>query len=175
MGMMEGTNARKNCIVCFESHANYVHNPPDWFLPFAEEYDLPMDHLQIKTEKNLKDAPLRCGDLCNTVLFANYQVATNYGNNSYSDAKLRDIRERHGCVVNEPLLEIHPSKQALAPLHNGAGLENHLKNNTDDACGDITTSNAVLWLPLPPAPSPPSPLVDAVLPHSSCHNFKFTT
>lgn len=141
MGMMESSSSNKNCIHCTQSKGEYKTNLPDWMVSPRCEYACTHknanDMLDTKVAKGLKDCPSRCGQYSNPIMYRDLQAAINNGNNTYSDATLQRLREKHGCVVNKPLLDIHPSKQTFGPLHNGAGMENHFKNNIDEKMAEI--------------------------------------
>ncbi|CAJ1962504.1 unnamed protein product [Cylindrotheca closterium] len=149
MGMMDSANARSNCICCIQSQSTYKTNFPDWMVEYAQNNGIENGLLAAKVEAGWKYCPLRCREHSNPIMFQKLQDDTNNGNNTYSEDQLRGIRERHGCVVNEPLLDIHPSKQTFGGLHNGAGLENHIKNNTDMRLGHIDalkSAGTTTWL-----------------------------
>ncbi|CAJ1941804.1 unnamed protein product [Cylindrotheca closterium] len=150
MGMMDSASARSNCIFCTQPKSTYKTNFPDWMVQYAKEHGFENERLAAKVEAGWKDYPSRCGEHSNSIMFQKLEEDTNNGNNTYSEDELRDIRERHGCVINKPLLDIHPSKQTFGALHNGAGLENHFKNNIDGRLGKIdalkTNPETVTWL-----------------------------
>jgi hypothetical protein len=138
-GQSDSASAHANCIVCTQLHCAYISNPPDWM----EVYDPNNEHFQKGStslrDAPLRDAPLREGNCSNRNLHKKWRQLTNNGN--YRPTQKEDKEWKQQCfnVVNNPLLDIHPTKQTFGIMHGAHGNETHFKKHIIEALRRVDT------------------------------------